>query len=606
MVTIKMTTNRISVLSVLVANQIAAGEVIERPASVVKELLENSLDAGADRIDIEIEQGGARLIRVTDNGHGIHKEDLMLAMSRHATSKINHADDLSKINTLGFRGEALASISSVSRLQLISAENNANAWQIATEGEYQGEVTPASHARGTTIKVMDLFFNMPARRKFLRVEKTEFDHIDELVKRMALATPLVGYQLKHNKRTIRHYLKATTEAGMHERLSALCGHTFLEHAIKISAETANMSLHGWLALPAFSRSQADLQYLYVNQRMVRDKLLSHALRQAYHDVLYRDRYPAYILFLNVSPSHIDVNVHPTKHEVRFRESRLVHDFIVRSVQDALSHPNDTSNKNEALTMPLTNIAFEKELPIKELPIKEQVTLYHSLNHADDHQHDHQHHDHHHDHQHADDEIADIKNSEGIPPLGFALAQIKGIFILAENENGLLIIDMHAAHERIIYEKMKTSLAKESLVIQKLLFPITIKLNQREMTITETHDTFFKHLGFHIGPFSHDSVVVREVPQLLAEGPIEQLVRDIITDLLSNESSSRYEERTNHVLATLACHRSVRAHRQLTVPEMNALLREMEQTAHCGQCNHGRPTYVEFSVTELDQFFMRGK
>lgn len=603
---------RIHKLTALLANQIAAGEVIERPASVVKELIENSIDAGANQIEIDIEQGGARLIRVRDNGSGIHQDDLPLALSRHATSKIMATDDLAQIRTLGFRGEALASISSVSRLTMTSATEKNAAWQIFVEGDSQPLLTPAAHPQGTTVEVRDLFFNTPARRKFMRAEKIEFDHIDELVKRIALATFDVGLTLKHNQKIIRQYFPVKANQNADERLSALCGPAFVQQAVHIEAEGAGMRLTGWIAQPTFSRSQPDLQYFYVNGRMVRDKLVLHALKTAYQDVLYRDRYPAYILFLEIAPNQVDVNVHPTKHEVRFREGRVVHDFILRAVQDALAnlHAGDCQHKVEAARP--ADQAFNKVVnidpefiaksdkyrehksqvyPARATPapskIQEELTLYRTL--------------------HANNTAVEISAAPAqVPSLGYALGQLHGIYILAENAQGLVMVDMHAAHERIVYEKMKTAMAQQTLVVQSLLVPITLSLSEREVDCVEAQLEIFQQLGFNIARLGKENIAVRAIPQLLAHGPIEELVRDIIADLLENGKSTRVQERINHILATLACHSSVRANRKLTIAEMNALLRDMENTDHSGQCNHGRPTCMKLSMDELDKLFLRGR
>lgn len=601
---------RIQKLTTLLANQIAAGEVIERPASVVKELVENSIDAGATQIDIDIEQGGVRLIRVRDNGSGIHHDDLPLALSRHATSKINATEDLAQIMTLGFRGEALASVSSVSRLAITSAIAKSSGWQIAVEGDSEPTISPAAHPQGTTVEVRDLFFNTPARRKFLRAEKTEFDHIDELIKRIALASFEVGFTLKHNQKLIRQYFPATSTQNMHERLSALCGPAFVEQSVHIDAEGAGMRLSGWIGLPTFSRSQADLQYFYVNGRMVRDKLVLHALKTAYQDVLYRDRYPAYILFLEIAPQQVDVNVHPTKHEVRFRESRVVHDFILRSVLDALAslraggevcththapahthtHAHEHHHETKIFTpvTPVPIVAKTYQAPVREKPhvMQEQLAIYKTL--------------------HENAAIKLDPQPVQVPALGYALAQLQGIYILAENAEGLVLIDMHAAHERIVYEKMKEAMAQQNLVLQTLLVPLSIVMSEREIDCAESYPEIFQQLGFAVERLGAETLVVRTVPQLLAQGPIEQLIRDIIADLLEHGESSRVQERINHILATLACHSSVRAKRKLTIPEMNALLRDMEKTEHSGQCNHGRPTCVKLSMDDLDKLFMRGR
>ncbi|RDI41508.1 DNA mismatch repair endonuclease MutL [Aquicella lusitana] len=618
-----MTTQRIHKLTPLLANQIAAGEVVERPASVVKELVENSLDAQATQIDIEIEQGGVRLIRVRDNGTGIHGDDLPLALSRHATSKIQLPDDLSQIMTLGFRGEALASIGSVARLTLTSALEKSQGWQMTLQGDAERPaVTPAAHPRGTTVEVRDLFFNTPARRKFLRSEKTEFDHIDELIKRIALSSFSVGFTLKHNQRLLRQYLPSSSvlspaqDAGALERLSALCGPAFVEQAVYLEAEGAGMHLTGWIALPTFSRSQSDLQYFYVNGRMVRDKRVLHAVREAYHDVLYRDRHPACILFLSIPPSLVDVNVHPAKHEVRFREGRVVHDFIFRSIHDALaradksaispvtgecremnetssveykhalcSSPSVASSQTKPHTSPLSLTTHPRETRKTFPRVQEQLALYRSLH-------------------EEPSQAAPVLDA--VPPLGFAIGQLQGIYILAENANGLIIVDMHAAHERVLYEKMKAAFAQQTGAVQTLLVPLTLLLSENETETVEENKDFFSRLGFKIERIAKETIAVREVPQYLAEAPLEQLVRDIITDLQVHGDSTRAQENIHDLFGTLACHAAVHAHRRLSLPEMNSLLRNMEKTDHSGQCNHGRPTTVQLSLEDLDKLFLRGR
>jgi len=602
--------NRIQKLSPLLANQIAAGEVIERPASVVKELIENSLDAGADHVDIEIEQGGVGLIRIRDNGSGIHKDDLPLAFDRHATSKIKEPPDLMQINSLGFRGEALASIGSIARIVLTSAMPNQSAWQVRMGGDTTFEIQPAAHPTGTTIEIRDLFFNTPARRKFLRTEKTEFEHIDEFVKRLALSSFSIGFQLKHNQRLIRKYLKAQTQKEREERLSVLCGKEFMTHALQIEAESAGMQINGWIALPTFSRAHADLQYFYVNGRMVRDKLVSHAIKQAYHDVLYRDRYPAYVLFLQIPPEQVDVNVHPTKHEVRFRDGRFVHDFIFTSIKDALAHwhkeavspvavsemlslpfnANQNHYVKEDRQIPSFALPQEKTVerndsirhgnPVKPFQIKEQLSIYQTT--CASHQ------------------------PESKQSLGNAIAQLHGVYILAETENELVLVDMHAAHERILYEQLKKDFSEKKIPVQTLLVPISFSLIEKEIEIINEQAFFFSSLGFQIEAFGKESMVARAVPQLLVGSDVATLIRDIIADFIQQEKSYRAEDKFNHILATLACRAAVHANRNLSILEMNALLRVMENTDHSGQCNHGRPTTFRFTMSELDSLFLRGR
>ncbi len=585
-----MNMSRIKALSTLLSNQIAAGEVIERPASVVKELIENSLDAHATRIEIDIEQGGSRLIRVRDNGDGIHSDDLVLAVNRHATSKIQTVNDLTQIMTLGFRGEALASISSVSRLTLSSALENQSGYQISTEGtDSQPAVNPAAHPRGTTVEVRDLFFNTPARKKFMRSEKTEFDHIHETVKRIALSHFEVDFILKHNQKIIRHYRIAQSNAERQQRVADLCGAAFIENALHIESIAAGLKISGWIATPTFSRSQADMQYFYVNSRIVRDKYVSHAVREAYHDVMYGNRYPAYVLFFEINSDQVDVNVHPTKHEVRFRESRLVHDFVLRSVHDALAQTHSAAahsfEKEKSIAAAPAHHHYENNTtPQKTLPLKvqEQMAVYQQLQ----------------------EEVAVAEKIN--PPLGYALAQLHGVYIVAQNEEGLVLVDMHAAHERVLYEKLKQNFSKKQIISQPLLVPLSIQLSEKEVNALENTAALFLTMGIHIEILGKENIVVREVPELLRNADVLKLIRDIAADLITHEKSSRLQEYQFHLLGTLSCHAAVRANRHLTIPEMNALLRAMENTDHSGQCNHGRPTTMALSLAELDKLFLRGR
>ncbi len=595
---------RIHPLSTRVANQIAAGEVVERPASVVKELLENSLDAGARRVEVEVEGGGVRLIRVRDDGQGIHPDDLGLALSRHATSKISEVDDLAHVASLGFRGEALASIASVSRLTLTSrTEALPQGWRIEVEGSAERPPAPAAHPRGTTVEVRDLFFNTPARRKFLRTEKTEFGHIEELVRRLALARPDVTFNLSHNQRRVLELGAASGSLERDRRVAAACGQAFLEHALPVAVEAAGLHLEGWVAEPAFSRSQADLQYFFVNGRMVRDKLVGHAVRQAYKDVLYGGRHPAFVLFLTLDPERVDVNVHPTKHEVRFRDGRSVHDFLFRALHEALAGARagrpehqpaaaptaawPASRRTMALNLrepagdPYGDLARAGAASVAPPPLAGSAV--------------------------APAAPPDVEAEPQMPPLGYAVAQIHGIYILAQSARGLVLVDMHAAHERITYERMKAALESgEGIRSQPLLVPVTVRLSEREAGCAEDQADFFRGVGIGLERSGPGSVVVRQVPALLRDADAGQLVRDLVADLLEHGTSRRVEERINEGLATLACHGSVRANRQLTLPEMNALLRDMERTERSGQCNHGRPTWVELGLAELDALFLRGR
>lgn len=577
---------RIQKLTPLLANQIAAGEVVERPSSVIKELLENSLDAGATKIELDIEQGGLQLMRVRDNGSGIQKDDLVLALDRHATSKINTNDDLENIQSLGFRGEALASISSVSRLLLTSATLNESAWLVDAQ-DSQIQIKPVSHPTGTTVEVFDLFYNTPARRKFLRSEKTEFEHIDEVVKRIALSHFDVNFTLKHNKRVVRHYLRSQSRTDEEQRVGSLCGSGFIENALRVELEIADLKLMGWIGMPIYTRAQPDLQYFYVNGRIVKDKLIAHAVRQAYHDVLYGGRHPAYVLFLQIPFSEVDVNVHPSKHEVRFRESRLVHDFMYRAIKDAIA----SIRPNAVVVKP---VQYETVAPPQSLKLKiaEPLPVFNQKIET----------------KPFIEKIQEqtVCSSHEVPQLGYALAQLKNIFILAENEQGLVLVDMHAAHERIIYEQLKKMHLESQIVSQPLLIPISISFSERELNQLENHLTFFLQMGLKIERLGKENVIVREVPEVLRDADIEMLLRDIVSDLLEKGSSCRLEEHINHLFATMSCHAAVRASRKLTLPEMNALLRAMETTQHSGHCSHGRPTWKQLSLSELDSLFLRGR
>lgn len=598
--------SRIIQLNPILANQIAAGEVIERPASVVKELIENSLDANSTRIDISIEKGGVGLIQVRDNGGGVHPDDLLLAFDRHATSKITSGEDLEKIMTLGFRGEALASMSSVSRMKLTSARQNHAALQVSVEGTTSPQLTPAAHPSGTTVEVRDLFFNVPARRKFLRSEKTEFDHIDELVKRMALSAFSVDFTLKHNQKMIRQYRAARTETEQSQRIASLCGTLFVENAIYFETEAAGLKVSGWLGLPAFSRAAPDLQYFFVNHRMVRDRTVAHAIKSAFHDVMYGNRYPAYVLFLSIPPDQVDVNVHPAKYEVRFRESRLVHDFILRSIQETFTslRPNQSpiltsvvskeieqNQPKEMFSKPTQQaLSFNHLEKMRNYQMLQQPIVIDTLEEASALSNENK------------LEYVEQKESE-MPPLGFALAQLRNIYILAENNEGLVLVDMHAAHERVLYEQLKQ---QTSIVSQPLLIPLTMTLSDREMACVLSYVETFTQLGIQIEQFSQNQIVIRQVPTILQGNHLTQLICDVISDLIVYEKSSRVEEMIAHIQGTLACHAAVHANKRLTIPEMNALLRAMENTQNSGHCNHGRPTVKQFSLVELDRFFLRGR
>ncbi|MDH5484798.1 MAG: DNA mismatch repair endonuclease MutL [Gammaproteobacteria bacterium] len=581
-------------------NQIAAGEVVERPASVVKELLENSLDAGASQIDIEVEQGGIKRIRIRDNGMGIHQDDLRLALSRHATSKIRDLDELERVKSLGFRGEALPSIASVSRLSITSKQADGDGWCVQGESEQTAELKPAPHAIGTTVEVLDLFYNVPARRKFMKTDKTEFNHLDDVVKRIALSHFNVDINLHHNQKPVRQLRAASDQLGMERRIAEVCGKGFIDQAVFMEFEAAGLKMYGWIARPEFSRSQADMQHFFVNQRIIRDKLVTHAVRQAYRDVLYHGRHPAYVLFFELAPEQVDVNAHPTKHEVRFRESRMVHDFIFRGIHRALADQRPEDRLPGADTAPVTatmpvsghGYASYPKQSNMSLKIEEQLNAYASLSASPG----------------GSLAIADAEadNEPTVPPLGYALAQLNGVYILAQNASGLIVVDMHAAHERITYERMKASVEAGGLASQPLLVPQSIAVSEKEAALAETHAAIFTELGLELDRSGPDSIRIRQIPVLLARGDAEALVRDVLSDLVTYGDSQRIREAINEVLGTMACHGSVRANRQLSVPEMNALLRDMERTERSGQCNHGRPTWVAFSMDEMDKWFLRGQ
>ncbi|EPJ52691.1 MAG: DNA mismatch repair protein [Osedax symbiont Rs2] len=618
---------RIQLLSPRLANQIAAGEGGGRPASVIKELLENSLDAGATKLEVDVEQGGIKLIRIRDNGHGIDKDDLSLSLSRHATSKIVELADLEAVGSLGFRGEALASISSVSRLTLTSRRVDAQAaWSVRSEGrEMATEISPASHPQGTSVEMRDLFFNTPARRKFMRTENTEFKHLDEVLRRISLSRFDVDFSLSHNGRVIRQLKKAQSLREQERRVAAICGPAFIDQSIKVEmqAESSGLSLRGWISLPTFSRSQADLQYFFVNGRVIKDRLVTHALRQAYSDVLFNGRHPAYVLYLELDPALVDVNVHPTKHEVRFRENRLVHDFLFRAIHRVIGDvrpdfqsgklPQDSaasavvaeqaipqqqgiglnvpdSGSAELLAQPAP--AYQSVNPSASY-MREQSNSYGQLGRASQ--------------ASADVNLAQLADNESqVPPLGFAIAQLHGIYILAQNAQGMIVVDMHAAHERIVYERLKRSYTEEKVRSQPLLVPVSVALSALEVDCAEEHHGMFAQLGFELARLGEESIAIRQVPVTLAKSDVEQLVRDVLADVVALGSSRKIQESINELLSTMACHGSVRANRQLTIAEMNQLLRDMESTERSGQCNHGRPTWTAMSLSELDKLFMRGQ
>ncbi len=656
---------RIQSLAPRLANQIAAGEVVERPSSVVKELVENAIDAGSSRIEIELESGGSRLIQVRDNGSGIEHDDLGLALSRHATSKITSLDDLEGVASLGFRGEALAATSAVSRLELYSntSDDPVNGWRVVAEGrEMAPRLSPAPHPRGTTVTVRDLFFNTPARRKFLRTEKTEFNHVEEAFRRLALSRQDVDLVLRHNQKTVHQLMGGSSQAAMEKRIAQLLGRSFLENAIHIDMAATGLALKGWVGLPAHTRSQADQQYFFVNGRVIRDRLVAHAVRQAYRDVLFHGRHPVFVLYLDLDAHGVDVNVHPTKHEVRFRDGRLVHDFLFSSLHRALaevrpngraaptpepSSPEVVAPRFDQQRMALSEAsdppsAFRTDgsrSPTAqygsgsrpgEQQVREFMAGYRAL---------------HPGHEerlltsrtagrdaHAEQQVRDAgavspaiassgasmpsaadasqavspADDTRAPPLGYAIAQLHGVYILSQTERGMVVVDMHAAHERITYERMKEQYLGAGIDTQPLLVPVSMSVSEAQVELAEREQQTIAAMGVTLEAAGPETLLVREVPALLKNGSVEALVREMLEEL---ERYGRSQAVTDHLfdlLSTMACHGSVRANRRLGIEEMNALLRDMERTERSGQCNHGRPTWTEMSMRDLDRLFLRGQ
>jgi DNA mismatch repair protein MutL len=588
----------IRLLPAQLIDQIAAGEVIERPASVVKELVENALDAGASRVEVEVEEGGARLIRVRDDGHGIEREDLALALSRHATSKVASLAELERVTSLGFRGEALPSIASVSRLTLVSRAGSAeHAWSV----EGGGDVAPAAHPQGTTVEVRDLFYNTPARRKFLRSGRTELDHIEQAVRRLALARFEVALHLRHDRREVLAAVAAPRREDQEQRLRGLLGSAFVEHCLYVEHAAAGLRLRGWVGVPAFARSQADLQFFFVNGRIVRDRVVTHAVRAAFQDVLHHSRHPAYVLYLDLDPALVDVNVHPAKHEVRFREARLVHDFLFRTLHEVLAQPVAGAG-TAAPAPPALPSAVPVGPPPRQAPLGLRVTEPAAAYAA------------------ALDwqapagqgteaaAVADALDAPegGPPPLGYALGQLHGIYLLAQNAEGLVLVDVHAAHERITYERLKAARRDRGVESQPLLVPVSIAVSAREADLAVREAEALARLGLEIDRLGPETLAARAVPVLLQGADAARLVRDLLADLATQGTTGRLEEAANAVLATMACHASVRANRRLTLDEMNALLRDLERTERSAQCNHGRPTWTRLSLAELDRLFLRGR
>ena len=591
----------------LLVNQIAAGEVVERPSSVVKELIENSLDAGAQSIQVTLEQGGKRLVRVADDGCGIARDELPLALARHATSKIASLEELEEVASMGFRGEALPSMGSVSRMTITSRVADAeHAWQIKiANGEIEA-ATPAAGAPGTTVELRDLFYNVPARRKFMRADRTEFSHIDELVKRFALARSDIGFQLQHNNRIVRQFPPAHSADQVLARLEAVIGQEFVEHALNIDEQRGSFVLHGWVAEPRYNRPQADRQFFFVNGRVIKDRLVAHAIRQAFRDVLFHGRHPAFVLFLEMPFAGVDVNVHPQKHEVRFRDSRSVHDFIYSTLNRCLAGAGvgggalrpGTGVHDPVSTGPTGEWAARQ--PGMPINVAEQMQSYAQvvsspLSHVGVSA-----------GQGGPAEFQSKQESGEFPPMGFALAQLHGVYILAENQHGLVLVDMHAAHERITYERFKASLAQDGIRSQNLLVPVTVHVSEREADMVEAHSASLETLGISCDRSGPQTVVVRKVPTLLQQADISRLLQDVLSELASDGKSLKIESEMDEVLASMACHGSVRANRQLNTAEMNALLRDMERTERAAQCNHGRPTWVQLDMQNLDRLFLRGR
>lgn len=635
--------HRIHALDARLVNQIAAGEIIERPASMLKELIENALDAGATSIDIEVENAGVKRLKITDNGHGILKQDLSMALSRHATSKIENLTDLERIATLGFRGEALPSIASVTRMTIKSREQSASqAWMVSSDGNnITSDPEPVAHPAGTTIETRDLFYNTPARRKFLRTDNTEFKHLDQIVRRMSLSRFDVAFKLSHNGKTVLHLPRVNADDP--RRVKMVCGDNVPQNSIYFEDQRDDMRISGWAGLPSFSRSQADMQYFFLNGRLIRDKTIVHAVRLGYQDVLFHGRHPVYVLYLEMDPAGVDVNVHPTKHEVRFRDSRSVHGFVFRSLQrqvgasagdtasltvdavDGAASPSPVFSSASGSAEQITQqkaFSYQRDdgqslslgsnaghqSGLTQNQIREQISGYKTI---------------------ADSvfrpsgvgasTVADTfvgrslggtevegNSGQDIPPLGYALAQLKGVYILAENQQGLVLVDMHAAHERITYEQLKQARAGAKIRRQPLLVPVTIQVSEAEIASWVDRQNLFAELGLDIEQMDETILVVRSVPDMLVQSDVSQLVRDVLSDLVAHDHSTRIEDTIHEMLSSMACHGSVRANRLLSIAEMNALLRDMEETERSGQCNHGRPTWVQMSLNQLDGWFKRGQ
>ncbi len=591
-------------------SQIAAGEVVERPSAVVKELLENALDAGATQVTVRLEQGGVKRIAIVDNGRGIAPEQLPLAVARHATSKIASLTDLENVATLGFRGEALASIASVSQFVLSSRTADAkHASQIE-----QGVVTPTSGAPGTTVDVQELYYNTPARRKFLKTEQTEFGHCADVVKRIALARPDVTFTLTHNGKTVDHWSATNLE----KRSAQIMGDEFAVARLAVDQVAGPLRLHGYAGLPTASKARADAQFFYVNGRFVRDKLLTHAVRAAYQDVLHGDRYPSYVLALDLDPSLVDVNVHPSKIEVRFRDSRAIHQFVFHAVQGALAQTSATAFGTTPAPIGAGTLHFSErqvasanswrpdnymQSPLfqraTEIGVAQSTPAYGAMFRQNESA----------GNRFQTDsfrELSATPTDQDEYPLGFAIAQLHGIYVLAQNTHGLVLVDMHAAHERILYEQIKNALDENAMTVQHLLIPVTFFADPQVVSVVEEQQEVLQSLGFEMAVMSPTTLAVRAIPSLLKNADAESLARDVLRDIAEFGASRVLVERRNELLGTLACHSAVRANRLLTTVEMNALLRQMEQTERADQCNHGRPTWVQLGLNELDKLFLRGQ
>lgn len=614
----------IQLLPDLLINQIAAGEVIERPASALKELMENSLDADATEIDVQLEGGGIQLLRVRDNGRGIAPNELALALQRHATSKIGSLGDLQRVASMGFRGEALASMAAVAQIALISRHASAaHAWKIEAADGAQSAAAPATHSQGTSVEMRELYFNTPARRKFLKTENTEFAYCEETFKRIVLSRPDVAFSLQHRGKQVWKLPAVHGEDALQKRITAILGTEFTQGAVTIERNvagthpTARLRLSGMATLPAYSRASRDSQYLFLNGRFIRDKVIAHAIRQSYQDILHHQRHPAFILFLEMPPEQVDVNVHPAKSEVRFRESQAVHQFIFHTLQQALAAP--TAGSGDLKTAPAASAFSSPKLaqpsPFMQQPMRlynaaQPVAFYdvmfgNSKNNSSSTQ-----------QQNAaltdpvfanfTDAAPQEDNETGVPPLGLALAQLGGIYILAQNQHGLVVVDIHAAHERIVYEKLKLALDEHHIPSQPLLIPVTFHADTLDIASAEEEHATLTTLGFDIAPLSPTTLAVRAMPAMLKQSQAEAAARDVLHELREFGATRALTERRNEMLSTLACHAAVRANQSLSITEMNHILREMERTERSGQCNHGRPTWFQVTITELDTMFMRGK